>query len=89
MKTTDTDYARPLTRKEAARYFASELGYPMSPLTLEAMASRGNGPRYFKVSRRVFYRKSDLKEWIDSRTSPMFKSTSDQAATKGDLSCPR
>ena len=35
--------------------------------TPAAWRNRGQGPAYLKVGRRVFYRPSDLLEWLDSR----------------------
>jgi hypothetical protein len=35
--------------------------------TPAAWRNRGQGPAYVKVGRRVFYRPSDLREWLESR----------------------
>ena len=35
--------------------------------TPAAWRNRGQGPAYVKVGRRVFYRPSDLREWLGSR----------------------
>lgn len=39
----------------------------LSPSTLNTLRSRGGGPPYVKVGRRVFYRVSDLRAWRDAR----------------------
>jgi excisionase family DNA binding protein len=52
-----------MTRREAAEYLG------LSPATLEVWASTGRYSLPFvKVGRRAFYRRSDLDEWIRSRT---------------------
>ncbi len=39
----------------------------LSPSTLNTLRSRGGGPPYVKMGRRVFYRVSDLRAWRDAR----------------------
>lgn len=52
-----------LTRAEAAAY----LGVAVT--TLEVWATTGRyGLRFVKVGRRVYYRRSDLDRFLDSRT---------------------
>ena len=46
----------------------------MSYRTLERYRVTGEGPRYFKVGRRVLYRRSVLDEWLETRVR---RSTSD------------
>ncbi|MDY7093778.1 MAG: helix-turn-helix domain-containing protein [Acidobacteriota bacterium] len=36
----------------------------LSPATLETMRSRGGGPVFVKLGRRVVYRREDLDEWL-------------------------
>ena len=57
-----------LSTKEAARYLR------LSHRTLERYRVTGEGPRYLKVGRRVFYRRTDLDAWLDGRVR---RSTSD------------
>lgn len=45
--------------KEAATFLA-ELGTPFTPKTLETWKSLGKGPRFIRVTRRVFYAGEDL-----------------------------
>ncbi|REJ79722.1 MAG: helix-turn-helix domain-containing protein [Acidobacteria bacterium] len=52
---------------------ASYLG--LSPATLETMRSRGGGPRFSKLGRRVVYRREELDRWLEERSQ---RSTSDQ-----------
>ncbi len=35
--------------------------------TLRAWRVRGTGPKYVKIGRRVYYRLSDIRAWIDGR----------------------
>jgi len=49
-----------MTVEEAAKY----LGF--TPLTLALWRRKGTGPKFVKLSRRVFYFKADLDEWIAS-----------------------
>ncbi|WP_407674670.1 helix-turn-helix transcriptional regulator [Paraliomyxa miuraensis] len=39
----------------------------LSPSTLNTLRSRGGGPPYVKMGRRVFYRVADLRAWRDAR----------------------
>jgi predicted DNA-binding transcriptional regulator AlpA len=50
-----------LTQREAA------LALRLSERTLERSRVSGDGPLFVKLRRRVFYRQSDLDEWIASR----------------------
>jgi len=34
--------------------------------TLEYWRSRGKGPRYARIGKRVLYRRSDVEEWLTS-----------------------
>ena len=57
-----------LTTTQAAAYVN------MSPRTLERYRVTGEGPKYLKLGRLVFYRQGDLDEWLDARVR---RSTSD------------
>lgn len=39
----------------------------LSPATLNTLRSRGGGPPYVKMGRRVVYRVKDLRAWRDAR----------------------
>lgn len=39
------------------------LDVPMS--TIDKLRSQGNGPRLFKLGRRLYCRQADLREWLD------------------------
>ncbi|MFP3939500.1 MAG: helix-turn-helix domain-containing protein [Thermoanaerobaculia bacterium] len=39
----------------------------LSPATLETMRTRGGGPVFVKLGRRVVYRREDLDEWLEER----------------------
>lgn len=51
-----------LTTEEAAKYLR------LSPRTLERYRVTGEGPRFLKVGRLVFYRQSDLDEWLKNKS---------------------
>ena len=57
-----------LTTPAAAEYLG------LSPATLDTMRSRGGGPVFSKLGRRVVYRREDLDSWVLERQQ---KSTSD------------
>lgn len=58
-----------LPTPEAAEYLG------LSPATLETLRTRGGGPPFVKLGRRVVYRREDLDAWIAER---LRRSTSDQ-----------
>lgn len=39
----------------------------MSAFWLHKERSQGRGPRYIRIGRKVFYRRSDLQEWLEQR----------------------
>lgn len=39
-----------------------------NPRTLTVWRSQGKGPRYVKLGRKVFYRKSDLRDFVRAQT---------------------
>lgn len=63
------DEARTVLPTEHA---ASYLG--LRPKTLETLRTRGGGPPFLKLGRRVVYRKSDLDTWLAAKVR---RSTSD------------
>jgi hypothetical protein len=56
-----------MRRTEAADYCKAKSGVG-SYSTLLTLACKGGGPRYEKVGGKVFYYKSDLDDWLASRT---------------------
>ena len=50
-----------LTQREAA------LALRLSERTLERWRVSGGGPPFAKLGKRIFYRQSDLDDWIASR----------------------
>lgn len=54
--------------KDAAKYVG------LSPKTLERLRTKGGGPRFHKLGRRVVYREEDLEQWLQERAR---RSTSD------------
>ena len=39
----------------------------LAPATLTTLRTRGGGPPFVKLGRRVFYRVQDLRAWRDAR----------------------
>jgi excisionase family DNA binding protein len=50
-----------LTTPQAARHLG------LSPATLETLRTRGGGPPFVKLGRRVVYRREDLDIWLARR----------------------
>ena len=46
----------------------------LSKRTLEEFRQKGGGPKFRKLARKVYYRQSDLDDWVDPRS---FRSTSE------------
>jgi predicted DNA-binding transcriptional regulator AlpA len=63
MTTTDIAWLRELLDQAQMR---DEYG-PSIP-TQERWRQQGTGPKYIKLGGRVRYRRSDIEEWLDSRT---------------------
>jgi hypothetical protein len=67
------------------------------PSTASSLASKrtngGDGPRWFKIGRLVYYRESALREYLLSKITPEVRSTSELKASKRllieDKSAPR
>ena len=53
----------------------------LSPRTLDTYRWAGIGPDYYKMGRRVCYRRSRLDKWADERRR---RSTSDDGGGDGD-----
>jgi predicted DNA-binding transcriptional regulator AlpA len=49
-----------LNTQQASRVFG------LAPATLATMRVRGEGPKYVKPGRSVFYDPADLREWIEA-----------------------
>jgi hypothetical protein len=59
--TTDLDGNEVVDTKRAAKIVG------LSPATLETLRSRGGGPPFVKVRRRVGYVVTQLRRWRDAR----------------------
>jgi len=64
----ESDERTVLPTEHAAAYLG------LSPKTLETLRTRGGGPPFLKLGRRVVYRKADLDTWLAARVR---RSTSD------------
>jgi hypothetical protein len=62
----------------------TDLGLSTSVGTLNSKRTRGDGPAFLKIGKRVFYRSSALSEYVSSKISPEVSSTS-QLKTIGGL----
>jgi hypothetical protein len=72
-----------LTRGEAAKRLSAR-GFPCSVTTLETYGTRGGGPPFYKIGRRVLYRTSDVDSWLGAKMSGPFLSTSNCARSETD-----
>jgi hypothetical protein len=52
-------------------------GFPVSPKTLQTMATRGGGPPFLKFGKHVLYRWKDALAWAKARLSEPRSSTSE------------
>ena len=61
---TDTSKTGPdyVTTKEACR----RTGHALRPVTLETWRSKGVGPRFYRLGRRVVYDWNEFNAWIQS-----------------------
>ena len=55
-----SDAPRTYSTEDAAAYLQ------LAPGTLTNLRSRGDGPVYCKIGRRVVYRQADLDAWLDA-----------------------
>jgi excisionase family DNA binding protein len=58
-----THLSEVLTSREAAHFLG------LSESTLAKLRLNGNGPIYFKLGRRVVYRRAELEAWLQSRAT--------------------
>jgi hypothetical protein len=65
-----------LTVKEAAHYL-SHGGLPTSIGGLNSMRTNGNGPKYLKIGKIVYYREPTLESYLISRITDEVQSTSE------------
>src|SRR5262245_9474830 len=62
-----------------ASAFLAERGYKIAPATLNKMRCVGGGPEFELFGRRPLYTEKSLLEWVQARTTPPLRSTSDPA----------
>ena len=74
---------RNFRRDEAARLLQAH-GLRTTPASLATMATRGGGPRYFKVGKLCMYPLSDLEAWVAQRTTGLLDSTSTKVGAQID-----
>jgi hypothetical protein len=68
---------RPLLTTIRAAEDLSAKGYPISPHTLDTLASRGGGPPYRKWGRRRLYDPNELLAWAEGLLGPTVTSSSE------------
>ena len=68
------------TRNELLTTIQAAAYVHLNRRTLERYRVTGEGPKYLKLGRLVFYRKSDLDAWLDARVR---RSTSDPGPEGG------
>jgi hypothetical protein len=65
-----------LTRRQTATAL-TEAGFPTSYATLNTMATRGTGPRYYRFGPRALHRWSDALAWAQAKLSAPRSSTAE------------
>lgn len=76
---------RTFRRDEAARLLRFH-GLRTTTASLATMATRGGGPRYFKVGKLCMYPLTDLESWLAQRTTGLLDSTSTTESAQVDSS---
>jgi hypothetical protein len=71
------------TRQAAA--FLTDLGFKTAPATLNKLRCVGGGPEFELWGRRPLYTDLSLLRWAQARTTPVRRSTSDRAASQGEM----
>ncbi|WP_442921261.1 helix-turn-helix domain-containing protein [Mesorhizobium sp. ISC11] len=64
MPTMELTLNKLLLPVDAGIYLGPE-GHPVAPTTLQFWRTKGRGPRYINRGGRIFYRESDLAEFIE------------------------
>jgi hypothetical protein len=59
-----------LTRAQTSAALRDELGIDVPRSSLDTMASRGGGPKYYRFGNRALHRWGDTLEWIRGRLGP-------------------
>ena len=77
-----------LPRRLAAKYVRDNYGVRCSEKWLAKLVVTGGGPRYWKDSRAVLYRRDVLDAWVAGRVSGPWTSSSDSDAN-GAAAAPR
>jgi hypothetical protein len=57
---------KPMPTADASRLM-EDMGFRVAPATLAVKRVRGGGPEYVKFGRRVLYKPSALREWIEGQ----------------------
>ncbi len=66
------------TEREASEYLKRERGIDRAPKTLRKMrCTSSDGPKFFKLGRRVYYEQSALDDFVTSKLGPSYSSTSE------------
>ena len=76
----ETNMPPRVSRKRALAYLFKVDGIELSTYTLEKFASQGGGPLYHKLGGRIYYYQTSIDTWVQSRTSPQYRSTSHEAS---------
>ncbi len=77
MNSGKEEFIETLLRRRQAAAVLTSAGYPIRPATLATMASKGTGPRFKRFGRIALYRKADLLEWAERRTTPFSHSVAE------------
>ena len=71
------DDDRPMDARAASALLGAS-GFPLAEATLAKYRTIGGGPAFLRYGRRILYRPSALKAWLESRTREL-RNTSEAA----------
>jgi hypothetical protein len=77
--------SEPLYGVREASLWLTERGLATSAGSLNSWRSKGGGPRFLTIGKRVWYRESALREYLLSKVSDEAGSTSEMRAGKKAL----
>jgi hypothetical protein len=74
-----TDNDKPLP-PPAASALLDSMGFPVAEGTLAQKRVHGGGPQFVKFGRRVLYKPSALRQWVDAQTRELASTSEAKAA---------
>src|SRR5215472_10524408 len=83
-----TELGKRLDTRQASAFLTAS-GYTTAPATLNKLRCLGGGPTFEKFGRRPLYSETSLLEWVKSRTTHSFRSTSNAKNTTCPIQSPQ